>query len=412
MVCRARRLADRMKVPILDLKPAYTELREELDAAYQRVMESGWVLLGQELEAFEAEYAASVGAKHCIGVANGLEALQLVLMARGIGAGDEVIVPAHGYIATFLAVTHAGARPVPVECDERTYNLDPARIAAALTPRTKAILPIHLYGQTADMTAINAIAQQHGLFVLEDAAQSHGAGIKAEGLKGGKAEPNPPELENGFQPFRPPAVQPLRQAGALGEAAGISFYPSKNLGALADAGAITTSDDALADKLRHLRNYGSKVRYQHEYLGMNSRLEELQAAFLRVKLKRLAEWNARRVALAQRYLAQLRGVGDLVLPFVPAWAEPVWHLFVVRTARRAALQAHLAAAGVGTQVHYPTPPHLTPAYRNAANGWRPGDFPLAEKLAGEVLSLPIGPHHSAEQIDFVCASVRAFFASA
>jgi dTDP-4-amino-4,6-dideoxygalactose transaminase len=399
-----------VNVPILDLKPAYAELREQLDDAYRRVMESGWVLLGKELEAFEAEYATSVGAKHCIGVANGLEALQLVLMARGIGAGDEVIVPAHGYIATFLAVTHAGATPVPVECDERTYNLDPARIAAALTPRTKAILPIHLYGQPADMAAINALARQHGLFVLEDAAQSHGAGIKAERLKGGKAGSNSAAHQGSSQPFSLSALQPFRPAGALGDAAGISFYPSKNLGALADAGAITTSDDALADKLRHLRNYGSKVRYQHEYLGMNSRLEELQAAFLRVKLPRLPEWNARRAALAERYLAQLRGVGDLVLPFVPEWAQPVWHLFVVRTAQRAALQSHLAAAGIGTQIHYPTPPHLTPAYRHTSRGWQPGAFPLAEKLAGEVLSLPIGPHHTVEQIDYVCASIRDFFA--
>ena len=366
-----------VKVAILDLKPAYEELRTELDAAYRRVMESGRVLLGPELEAFEGEYAGSVGVRHCIGVANGLEALQLVLMARGIGPGDEVIVPAHGYIATWLAVSHAGARPVPCETDERTYNLDPARLEAAITPRTKAILPIHLYGQTADMTAINAIAKQRGLFVLEDAAQSHGARCRGT------------------------------QAGALGDAAGISFYPSKNLGALADAGAITTNDDALADKLRHLRNYGSKARYQHEYRGLNSRLGELQAAFLRVKLTRLAEWNARRVRLAARYLEKLRGIGDLTLPFVPDWAEPVWHLFVVRTARRDALQAHLASRGVGTQIHYPTPAHLTPAYRDA--GWKRGDFPLAERLANEVLSLPIGPHHGAEEIDYVCGCVREFF---
>ncbi len=367
-------------IPVLDLKPAYEELRADLDAAYRRVMESGWVLLGKELEAFEADYAASVGAAHCIGVANGLEALQLVLTARGIGAGDEVIVPAHGYIATYLAVTHAGARPVPVECDPRTYNLDPARLPAALTPRTKAILPIHLYGQCADMAAINAFAAAHGLFVLEDAAQSHGATC------GGRA------------------------AGALGHAAGISFYPSKNLGALDDAGAVTTSDPVLADQLRHLRNYGSKVRYQHEYLGFNSRLGELQAAFLRVKLPHLAAWNARRAALAARYRQALAGVGDLVLPFVPAGHAPVWHLYVVRTARRAALQAFLTARGIGTQIHYPTPPHLTPAYAGA--GWKRGDFPLAEKLADEVLSLPIGPHHTAEQIDRVCAAIREFFATA
>ena len=371
-----------MHVPILDLKPAYDELRADLDAAYHRVMESGWLLLGRELEAFEAEYATSVGVAHCVGVANGLEALQLVLLARGVGPGDEVIVPSHGYIATWLAVTHVGARPVPCEPDPLTYNLDPGRLAAVITPRTKVILPIHLYGQTADLAGINAIAARHGLFVLEDAAQSHGA--RSHGTP----------------------------AGALGHAAGISFYPSKNLGALADAGAVTTSDATLADQLRHLRNYGSKVRYHHEVLGLNSRLSELQAAFLRAKLPHLAAWNARRAVLAARYVAQLAplaAAGDLTLPHVPAWSDPVWHLFVIRTARRDALQAHLAARGVGTGIHYPIPPHLSPAYRSA--GWQRGDFPLAEKFADEVLSLPIGPHHTAAQIDFVCAAVREFFAA-
>jgi len=366
-----------MKVPILELKPAVDELRADLDAAYRRVMDSGWFLLGPELEAFEAEYAKSVGASHCVGVANGLEALQMVLMAHGVGPGDEVIVPAHGYIATWLAVTHVGARPVPCECDERTYNLDPAHIAAAITPRTKVILPIHLYGQTADMAAINKIAAHHGIFVLEDAAQSHGA--RCHG----------------------------RPSGSLGHAAGISFYPSKNLGALADAGAVTTNDAQLADRIRHLRNYGSKVRYHNDYVGLNSRLGEMQAAFLRAKLPHLSAWNARRVSLAARYLAQLRGAGDVVVPFVPAWAEPAWHLFVIRTRQRDALQAHLAQHEVGTQVHYPTPPHLSPAYRSA--GWKRGDFPLAEQLADEVLSLPIGPHVTAEQVDYVCEIVRSFF---
>ena len=367
-----------MKVPILDLKPAYEELRPELDAAYRRVMESGWVLLGRELEAFEAEYAASVGVKHCVGVANGLEAMQLVLMARGVGPGDEVIVPSHGYIATWLAVTHTGAKPVPCEPDPRTYNLDPARLATLITPHTRAILPIHLYGQTADLDPINAIAARHGLFVLEDAAQSHGA------------------LYHG------------RAAGSLGGAAGVSFYPSKNLGALADAGAVTTHDEALADRLRHLRNYGSKVRYHNEHIGLNSRLSELQAAFLRAKLPKLAEWNGRRGTLASHYLSRLTGVGDLTLPYVPDWARPVWHLFVVRTARRDALQQHLAAHGVGTQIHYPIPPHLSKAYAPA--GWQRGDFPLAEQFADEVLSLPIGPHTSLEQVEHVCAQVSNFFA--
>lgn len=366
-----------MKIPILDLKPATAELRSELDAAYRRVMDSGWFLLGPELEAFEREYAASVGVTQCVGVANGLEALQLVLMARGIGPGDEVIVPAHGYIATWLAVTHVGAKPVPCECDEATYNLDPGRAAALITPRTRALLPIHLYGQTADMTALNALAGQHGLFVLEDGAQSHGA------------------LCHG------------RASGALGQAAGISFYPSKNLGALADAGAVTTSDPELADRIRHLRNYGSKVRYQNEYAGMNSRLEEMQAAFLRVKLRHLDAWNQRRQEVATHYLKGLAGVGDLILPHVPAWAEPVWHLFVVRTARRAELQRHLEAHGIGTQVHYPIPPHLSGAYR--ASGWKRGDYPLAERLADEVLSLPIGPHLTGDQVEEVCGRIREFF---
>jgi len=367
-----------MKVPILDLAPAIAELRPQLDAAYARVMDSGWVLLGKELEAFEAEYAASLGVAHCVGVANGLEAMQMILMALGVGPGDEVIVPSHGYIATWLAVTHTGALPVPCEPDARTYNLDPERLDLLITSRTKVILPINLYGQPADYNAINAVAAQHRIFVLEDAAQSHGA------LCGGRA------------------------AGALGHAAGVSFYPSKNLGALADAGAVTTNDAPLAEKIRHLRNYGSKVRYHNEYLGLNSRLSELQAAFLRAKLPHLAAWNARRAALAKIYLEKLAGIGDLVLPVVPAWAEPVWHLFVVRTTKRDALQAHLAAQGVGTQIHYPIPPHLSNAYRGG--DWKRGDFPLAEKFAAEVLSLPIGPHHTAEQIGYVCACVREFFA--
>jgi dTDP-4-amino-4,6-dideoxygalactose transaminase len=266
---------------------------------------------------------------------------------------------------------------VPCECDERTYNLDPSRLTALITPRTRVILPIHLYGQTADMAEINAVASRHGLFVLEDAAQSHGARCAG------------------------------RASGSLGQAAGISFYPSKNLGALADAGAVTTGDAGLADRIRHLRNYGSKVRYQNDYAGMNSRLGELQAAFLRAKLPHLADWNARRRAVAARYLEQLRGVGDLVLPFVPDWVEPVWHLFVVRTRRRDALQEHLSAREVGTQVHYPVPPHLSGAYRTA--GWKRGDFPLAERLAGEVLSLPMGPHLRADEVDYVCACVRSYF---
>ncbi|HSY53198.1 MAG TPA: DegT/DnrJ/EryC1/StrS family aminotransferase [Opitutaceae bacterium] len=365
-----------MNVPFLELKPAYDELRTELDAAYRRVMDSGRYLFGPELESFEAEYAGYCGTAHCIGVANGLEALQLGLMAAGLGPNDEVLVPSNTYIATWLAISSVGARPVPVEPDEKTFNLDPGRLAEKITPRTKAILPVHLYGQCAEMDAINAVAQKHNLFVLEDAAQSQGAKYRS------------------------------RTAGSLGHAAAHSFYPGKNLGALADGGALTTNDAVLAEKLRHLRNYGAKIKYHHEVRGLNSRLGELQAAFLRVKLPHLDAWNARRAALATRYLAQLQGAGGLILPHVPAWAGPVWHLFIVRSPQRDALQQHLAAQGVGTQIHYPIPPHLSGAYRDA--GWQRGDFPLAEKLADEVLSLPIGPHFSAEQIDHVCSAVRKF----
>lgn len=368
-----------MKVPVLELKPAYDELAAELDAAYRRVMASGRYLLGPELEAFEAAYARSCGASHSVGVANGLEALQLVLMALGVRPGDEVIVPSNGYIATWLAVTHAGATPVACEPDESTHNLDPRRLGSVLTPRTVAILPIHLYGQTADMAGIMDFAARHGLFVLEDAAQSHGA------------------LCHG------------RAAGSLGHAAGVSFYPSKNLGAFADAGAVTTSDPGLAERIRVLRNYGSKERYDHQVQGLNSRLSELQAAFLRVRLARLPDWNARRVRLAARYLESLAGVGDLVLPHVPDWADPVWHLFVVRTRRREDLRRHLADRGVGTQIHYPIPPHLSGAYQ-AAGGKR-GDFPIAERLSDEVLTLPIGPHVEPAAVDFVCAQIRSFFAA-
>jgi dTDP-4-amino-4,6-dideoxygalactose transaminase len=366
-----------VKIPILDLKPANDELRQELDEAYHRVLASGHFLFGQELEAFEREYAASVGTIHCIGVANGLEALQLVLMAWGVGPGDEVIVPSHGYIATWLAASHAGATVVPCEPDPQTYNLDPSRLSELITTRTKVILPIHLYGQCADMDAINAVARPRGIKVLEDGAQSHGA------------------------------TQRGRQSGNLGDAAGISFYPSKNLGALADAGAVLTNDPALADKVRHLRNYGSKVRYHNEYLGLNSRLSELQAAFLRVKLARLPEWNSRRSALARRYAEKLNGVSDLTLPSVPTWADPVWHLYVVRTPRRDALRDFLESRGIGTQIHYPIPPHLSEAYRHL--GWSAGRFPLADKFAKEVLSLPIGPHLTAAEVDEVCTAAREFF---
>jgi dTDP-4-amino-4,6-dideoxygalactose transaminase len=348
-----------MQIPFLDLHATYAELREELDATWHRVMDSGWYLLGRELEAFESEYAAYCGTKHCIGVANGLDALHLSLRACDIGPGDEVIVPSNTYIATWLAVSHAGAKPVPVEPDIRTYNLDSALIRAAITPRTKAILPVHLYGQPADMDPIMAIAAEHGLTVIEDAAQAQGARYKG------------------------------RRTGSLGHAAGHSFYPGKNLGAFGDGGAVTTNDDDLAAKVRLLRNYGSKVKYQNEVKGYNSRLDELQAAFLRVKLRHLDAWNARRAKIAALYLESLRDIPDLVLPHVPAWADPAWHLFVVRHPERDALQSALTAASIGTLIHYPVPPHLSEAYTDARIA--KGTLPLAEAIAATTLSLPGGP---------------------
>jgi dTDP-4-amino-4,6-dideoxygalactose transaminase len=359
-----------MNVPFLELKPTYDELKPEFDAAYHRVMDSGWYLLGRELEAFETEFAAYCEARHCIGVANGLDALHLIVRAYGIGAGDEVIVPTNTFIATWLAVSYAGAKPVPVEPDPLTHNLDPAQIEAAITPRTRAIMPVHLYGQPADMDAINELARRHGLKVIEDSAQAQGARYKG------------------------------RRTGALGDAAGHSFYPGKNLGAFADAGAVTTNDPELADRVRTLRNYGSKKKYHYEAKGINSRLDELQAAFLRVKLRKLDEWNARRRTLAELYHSQLSTLhSQLVLPSVPEWADPVWHLFVVRHPKRDELQRCLAGAEIGTLIHYPVPPHLSSAY--ADGGWARGAFPIAETLAETVLSLPISPHTSEEQADHV-----------
>ncbi len=363
-----------MKVPFLDLKAAYLESKEGLDAAYRRVMESGWYILGREVRAFEEEFAAYCQTEHCVGVGNGLDALHLILRAYGIGEGDEVIVPANTYIATWLAVSCSGAKPVPVEPDERTCNIAPELVEPAITPRTRAVIPVHLYGQPADMDPINRIAGERGLKVIEDAAQAHGA------LYRGK------------------------RAGSLGSAAAFSFYPAKNLGAVGDGGAVVTDDAELADKVRLLRNYGQRAKHRHEVKGFNSRLDELQAAFLRVKLSKLDEWNRRRRAVAAQYLERLDHLPALTLPFVPEWTEPVWHLFVVRHPQRDALQQYLANTGVGTQIHYPVPPHLSDAY--AGEGWGRGDFPMSELLAGEALSLPMGPHVEKGQINKVVESVE------
>lgn len=358
-----------------DLGLSDPALRADLDRAWARVADSGWVILGPELAAFEAEFAAYCGAGHAVGVGNGLDALTLVLRAADVGPAQEVIVPAHTFAATWLAVIAVGATPVPVEVDPATYTLDPAAAAAAVTPRTAAILPVSLYGHPVDMDPLAALASKHGLFLLEDAAQSHGARYKG------------------------------RRTGALAHATAFSFYPSKNLGALGDGGAVVTDDAALAERLRRLRNYGSSRKYVHEEPGVNSRLDELQAAFLRARLTRLDMGNAARRAIAARYGARLAGKTGLVLPAEASWAEAVYHLYVVRSARRDALRADLAAAGVETLIHYPVACHLQPAF--ASLGFGRGAFPLAEQLAAELLSLPLWPGMGDAGVDEVARAVLA-----
>lgn len=355
-------------IPFLDLKAPHVELREEINEAIARVIDSGWYILGPEVEAFEAEFAAYCEANQCIGVGNGLDALHLALLATGVGPGDEVIVPSNTYIATWLAVSQCGATPVPVEPVEATFNIDPNLIEAAITPRTKVIIPVHLYGQPADMDAILAIARKHGLRVLEDGAQAHGARYKGQRI------------------------------GGHGDAVAWSFYPGKNLGALGDGGAVTTNDPEIADRIRLLRNYGSRVKYVNEVQGFNSRLDTLQAAILRVKLRNLDEWNNRRKAIACQYLEGLKNA-KIILPQVPDWADPVWHLFVVRHQQRDFLQKKLTDAGIGTLIHYPVPPHQQQAY--AKLGIAHEALPIANRMAQELLSLPMGPQLRLSQVGTV-----------
>ncbi len=351
-------------IPFLDLKSATDELREELDAAYHRFMDSGWYVLGTEVEAFECEYAAYCEVEHCVGVGNGLDALILALRAIDIGPGDEVIVPSNTYIATWLAVTEVGATIVPVEPNAMTHNIDPNRIADALTGRTKVIMPVNLYGQPVDYDTICEIAHPANIKVVTDNAQTHGARYRG------------------------------RRVGGIADIECHSFYPSKNLGAFGEAGAVTTNNATIANRIKLLRNYGSRIRYYNEECGLNSRLDALQAAFLRVKLRHLDTWNHRRRTIANLYrksLAPLTSTSSqLLLPFVPEWADPVWHLFVVRSKSRDKLRERLQAAAIGTQVHYPVPPHLSKAYQHL--GYASSDFPIASQLAGEVLSIPMGPH--------------------
>ena len=365
-----------MLIPFYSFAAQHDLVRADVLTAMAEVYDAQWYVLGEQVRSFEAEYSAFNRVRHTVGVGNGLEALTLALRGLGIGPGDDVLVPSNTYIATWLAVSHVGATPVPVEPNPTTSNLDPARLAAALTPRTRAVLPVHLYGQPCRMPEILAFAEQHGLWVVEDNAQAQGATF------GGQL------------------------TGSFGQASATSFYPTKNLGALGDAGAITTNDADLAHRLRQLRNYGSDQKNYHELPGYNSRLDELQAAVLRVKLRHLATWTQQRRQLAAWYNEHLANVSGLRLPAVAAGAAPVWHLYVVHTARRDALREHLAAAGIGTQTHYPLPPHLQPAYAHL--GLAAGALPIAEALAATCLSLPLWPGMTEEMVTTVARAVRAF----
>lgn len=355
-------------VSFLDLRASYLELQEEIDQAIKRVLNSGRYLLGQETIAFEEEFARFLGVKYCVTVANGLDALTLSLHALGIKEGDEVIVPSNTFIATWLAITATGAKVVPVEPNEKTYNIDPQLIEKAITKKTKVIIPVHLYGQTADMDPINELAKKYDLKVLEDAAQAHGAKYKN------------------------------RFAGTLGDIAAWSFYPGKNLGSFSDGGAITTNDEEIAKKIKMLRNYGSNVKYINEVKGVNSRLDEIQAALLRVKLKYLDIWNKRRIDLANLYLNKLKN-SNFILPFIQEHSFPIWYLFVIRSNQRNLLQEKLKSNGIETIIHYPIPPHMQKAYADL--NIKDNQLPIAKKLANEVISLPIGPHMSLEEHDYI-----------
>lgn len=367
-----------MKVPFLELQSTYLELREEIDAAISRCLSGGWYILGDELRLFEEEFARYFGVRHCVGVGNGLDALRLLLLAKGIGYGDKVIVPANTYIATLLAISATGAEPVLVEPNPCTYNLDPSKIEAVLTRDVKAILVVHLYGQAADMQPIKKICDEHGLLLFEDAAQAHGARYAG------------------------------KLVGTFGHAAGFSFYPGKNLGAFGDGGAVVSDDLVVDEYVRIARNYGSKKKYYNIIKGDNSRLDELQAAVLRVKLKYLAEWNNRRSAIAQIYLSEIIArEGKLMLPLVAEGNEHCWHLFVIRSSKRDELAEYLGRHDIDTLIHYPVPPYRQDAY--AEMGEFREDYPVTEQLTTEILSLPMGPHIREEQARYVCSVINDFF---
>ncbi len=366
-----------MKIPFLSFDTTNREIKKEITEAFDRFFDSQWYILGEQVGQFEQAYARFNNADHCVGISNGLDALHLCLRVLGIGPGDEVIIPANTYIATLLAVSYVGGTPVLVEPKIGTYNIDSAGIEAAITAKTKAIMPVHLYGQSCEMEEIMDIATRHGLFVVEDNAQAQGAAF------------------NG------------KLTGSFGDCNGTSFYPGKNLGALGDAGAVTTNDPGYCDKLRMLRNYGSKKKYYNEAIGYNMRLDELQAAMLLVKLKYLEKWTRERQQIAGWYDSALRGIGDLVLPVVAPGATHVYHLYVIRTKSRDQLQDFLAKQGIGTLIHYPLPPHLQEAYSHL--GLKKGDFPITEEIAETVLSIPLWPGMQQGNVEEVATAIRSFF---
>lgn len=357
-----------------NLKYMHSRIREPLDKAYRRVMDRGWFIMGEELDQFEKEYAAYCGTQFCLGVGNGLDALHIILEAYGIGEGDEVIVPANTYIATALAISYTGATPVFVDVDEKNYNIDTHKMEEAITERTKAIMPVHLYGRLAPMEEINAIAKKRNLIVIEDAAQAHGASLG------------------------------LRKAGTLGNAAGFSFYPGKNLGAFGDAGAIVTNDKEVYHKAKALRNYGSEKKYHHIYKGYNSRLDELQAAFLRVKLKYLDEWTMERRKIAVYYMNHIQNE-KIQLPEISG-LDNVWHIFPIFCEKRDQLREYLQERQVMTQIHYPIPIHLQEAYKDME--FAKGSFPVAEHLAQTEISLPVWIGMTENDLNEVCSYINAF----
>ena len=364
-----------MKVPFVSFLPMEKELEEELRDAFDRVFKASWYIGGKEDEAFEKAFAEYCGVKHCVGVGNGLDALMLALKALGIGEGDEVIVPSNTFIATALAVTYTGAKPVFVEPELSTFNIDPTRLEEAMTERTKAIMPVHLYGRPCDMDPILSFARKHRLYVVEDCAQAHGAEYMG------------------------------RKVGTFGDAAGFSFYPGKNLGALGDAGAAVTNDPTLVEKIRALGNYGSDYKYHHIYKGNNSRLDEMQAAFLSAKLPLLDKMNGERQRIAGQYLAGIRNP-EILLPEVTEGFTPVWHIFAVRCRRREELEKHLNDAGIGTNKHYPIPMHLQECYRDL--GYKKGDYPIAEEISETELSLPMYYGMTDEEIETVIDAMNRF----